>query len=353
VIHLVPGTTAARDVCIAMIKAGKHVVTANKALLAEHGDELFALAAERGVSIAFEAAVAGGVPVIAGLRDGLVANRIETICAILNGTCNFILTKMEEDGKSYADALAEAQKLGYAEADPTLDVNGHDTVHKLALLARIAFLMRVPVSSIRCQGIQQVTAQDIASARTMGSRIKLLAVAKARPEGIELSVAPTLVPLGHPLASVSRNYNGVYIVGDASGPMLFVGQGAGALPTASAILADVVELACGSYQAVSGNFQFFTPARQLSLLSERDEVSGRYARFVVPDRAGILAGITGALSGNAVSVLSIHQGAPDIKGRATIEVVTHPLDSTHFSAAVASIDSSGLTLQPTVVYRSL
>ena len=353
VIHLVPGTTDARDICLALLNAGKHVVTANKALLAEHGDELFAIAAQRGVCIAFEAAVAGGVPVIAGLRDGLVANRIETICAILNGTCNFILTKMEDDRKSYADALAEAKQLGYAEADPTLDVNGHDTAHKLALLARIAFLVRVPVLDIRCQGIQEITAQDIASARTMGSRIKLLAVAQARPEGLTLSVAPTLVPIGHPLASVSRNYNGVYIVGDASGPMLFVGQGAGALPTASSILADVMSLAAGSYQATAKAFQFFSPERQWTLVTKQREISARYARFVVPDRAGILAGITNSLSANGVSILSIHQGAPGGDGRATIEVITHPLDALHFASAIASIDASGLTLEATVSYRSL
>jgi homoserine dehydrogenase len=260
---------------------------------------------------------------------------------------------MEQDGTSYADALAQAQKLGYAESDPTLDVNGHDTAHKLALLARIAFLMKVPVANIRCEGIQKITAQDIASARTMGSRIKLLAMAKARPEGVELCVAPTLVPIDHPLAAVSRNYNGVYIIGDASGPMLFTGQGAGALPTASAVLADVVELATGSYQATAKTFQFLAPKREWTLLGDGDEVSARYARFVVPDRAGILAGLTNALSSHQVSVQRIHQGTPVGDGRATIEVVTHPLEGKRFDAALANIAASGLTVEPAVVYRSL
>jgi homoserine dehydrogenase len=229
VIHLVGGTTAAKDLCVASLKAGKHVVTANKALLAEHGDELFALAAKHQVTIAFEAAVAGGIPIIAALRDGLVANRIEGIYAILNGTCNYILTRMTEDGKDYGAALNEAQELGYAEADPTLDVNGTDTAHKLAILARIAFHGRIPLVELRCEGIDKITALDIESARTMGACIKLLAVAKPGARGLELRVAPTLIPIDHPLASVNKNYNGIYVHGSAAGPTLLVGQGAGAL----------------------------------------------------------------------------------------------------------------------------
>jgi homoserine dehydrogenase len=230
VMLLVGGTTDARQLCLRAIEAGKHVVTANKALLAEHGDEIFAAAARRGVGVAFEAAVAGGVPVIAALRDGLLANRIEAIYAILNGTCNFILTKMETEGLGYREALAEAQRLGYAEEDPTLDVSGADTAHKLALLARIAFNARIPLSQVRVEGIQRLGFLDIRSAKTMGARIKLIAAARQRPEGLELRVAPTLVPFEHPLADVSRNYNGIFVVGDAAGPTLLVGQGAGALP---------------------------------------------------------------------------------------------------------------------------
>jgi homoserine dehydrogenase len=353
VIHLVGGTTVAKDICIACLEAGKHVVTANKALLAEHGDELFALAAQRGVSIAFEAAVAGGIPVIAALRDGLVANRIDAIYAILNGTCNYILTRMEEEGRSYVDALHEAQSLGYAEEDPTLDVNGTDTAHKLAILARIAYHSRIPINAIRCEGIQQLSSADIVSARTMGARIKLLAVAKRGDGGLELRVAPTLVPLDHPLASVTRNYNGIYITGSAAGPTLLVGQGAGALPTASAILADVVDVCTGRYQATANRFRFFTTATDVALLPEDAELTGSYARFLVPDRAGVLAGITQVFSQHGVSILSIHQGAPDSQGRATIEVVTHPLTSRSFFAAIHSIDGSHLTLTPTVTLRRL
>ena len=353
VIHLVGGTTVAKDICIACLDAGKHVVTANKALLAEHGDELFARAASRGVSIAFEAAVAGGIPIIAALRDGLVANRIDAIYAILNGTCNYILTRMEEEGRSYGDALLEAQRLGYAEEDPTLDVNGTDTAHKLAILARIAYHSRIPIHAIRCEGIQQITQADILSAKTMGARIKLLAVAKRGDGGLELRVAPTLVPLDHPLASVRRNYNGIHVLGSAAGPTLLVGQGAGALPTASAILADVVDVCTGRYQATTSRFRFFSAAHDVALLPEDAELTGSYARFHVPDRAGVLASITQIFSQHGVSILSIHQGTPDAQGHATIEVVTHPLTSRSFFAAIHSIDGQQVTLTPTVTLRRL
>jgi homoserine dehydrogenase len=353
VIHLVGGTTAARDLCIACLKAGKHVVTANKALLAIHGDELFALAATYGVTIAFEAAVAGGIPVIAALRDGLVANRIKAIYAILNGTCNYILTRMTEDGKGYAEALKEAQALGYAESDPTLDVNGTDTAHKLAILARIAFHSRIPISDIRCEGIENLTAQDIASAKTMGARIKLLAVAKQSEKGLELRVAPTLIQSNHPLSNVNQNYNGVYIDGSAAGPTLLVGQGAGALPTASAVLADVVDVCTGRYQNTAKRFQFFTHALEARLLPEADEVTGSYARFLVPDKAGVLAGITAELNKKGVSVLSIHQGTADPNGHALIEISTHTVRSKDFFDAINAIDASGLTLKPTVTLRRL
>lgn len=353
VIHLVGGTTAATDLCRACLTAGKHVITANKAMLAEHGDELFALAEAKGVSIAFEAAVAGGIPVIAALRDGLVANRIDGIHAILNGTCNYILSQMESAGMSYADALAGAQRLGYAEADPTLDVDGTDTAHKLAILARIAFHGRIPLSSIRTEGIQTITYQDIVSARRMGARIKLLAVAQRRPAGLELRVAPTLVPLDHPLAAINANHNGIAITSSHAGATLLVGPGAGARPTASAVLADLVDVCTGRYEATARRFAFFRPGLEAPLLAERDELTGSYARFTVPDRAGVLAGIATILSNHGVSLRSIHQEEPGVDGSAIIEAVTHPLRGGSFLAAVETIDRSGLTVRPTVILRRL
>ncbi len=353
VIHVVGGTTVAKDLLIACLKAGKNVVTTNKALLAEHGDELFALAAKHGRAIAFEAAVAGGVPVIAALRDGLVANRIDAIHAILNGTCNFILTRMEQDGMGYDEALGAAQKLGYAEADPTLDVDGTDTAHKLALLARIAFNARIPASAVRVEGIQNLTFQDIASARTMGCRIKLIACARRLADGLDLHVAPTLVALDHPLAAVNQNYNGIHIHGSAAGPTLLVGQGAGPLPTASAVLADVVDMVTGRYAATAVRFAFFRSTTVIPFLSARQEQTGYYARFITADRPGVLAGITSILSRHGASVQSIHQGNADAAGRATIEVITHPLLGGSFNAAVTEIDAAGLTTCPSTTLRRL
>ncbi|HAT10159.1 MAG TPA: homoserine dehydrogenase [Planctomycetes bacterium] len=350
---LVGGTTFAKDLCLACLKAGKHVVTSNKALIAAHGDELFAVAKENKVAVAFEAAVAGGIPIIGALRDGLAANRIESITGILNGTTNFILTMMEQKQWGYQQALSEAQRLGYAEADPTLDVNGTDTAHKLAILSRIAFGIRVPLSALRIEGIQNVTAQDMASAARLKSRIKLLAMATQRPEGLELHVAPTLVPLDHPLAAVHMNYNGVFVVGSASGPQLFTGQGAGALPTASAVLSDVIDVALGRAEQTFGSYGFFNQPKPPAFLAEADERTASYARFATPDKPGILAGITQILSVRGISIRSIYQGETDDQGQASIELVTHPARGGDFLEAVAEIDRKGLTTAPSVCYRRL
>jgi homoserine dehydrogenase len=325
VVHAVGGTGIAKDLLLALIAAGKHVVTSNKALIAEHGDAIFAAA----------------------------ANRIETIHAILNGTSNFILTQMEVESLDYATALKQAQALGYAEADPTLDVNGTDTAHKLAILARIAFAASVPVKVIRIEGIQAITAADIASARTMGCRIKLLAVARQQTSGLELRVAPTLVPLDHPLAAVNKNYNGIAIQGNNAGPHLLVGQGAGARPTASAVLADVIDVLSGRYQLTARQFPFFAARPTPAIVDVAEELTGSYARFAVADKPGVLAGITNLLSQHGASVLSIHQGAADAKGRATIEVSTHPMRGKSFLDAVEAIDGSGLTLYQTVCLRRM
>jgi homoserine dehydrogenase len=353
IIHLVGGTGIATEMCRRCLAAGKHVVTANKAMLSEQGDELFALAAENGVSIAFEAAVAGGIPIIAALRDGLVANRIEGIHAILNGTCNYILTSMENDDVDYNDALSEAQRLGYAEEDPTLDVNGTDTAHKLAILARIAFNGRVPFADIRVEGIQNITALDIASARALGARIKLLAVAQMRPSGLELRVAPTLVPLDHPLAAVHGSQNGIAIASNNALSTFLMGPGAGALPTASAVVADVVDVCAGRYQETFSRFHFVTAGTPVPLLPEAEEFTASYARFTVADRTGVLAGIASRLSSHGISFSSLRQMASDGSGPATIEVLTHPIRGGAFLDAVEAIDAAGLTLRPTTILRKL
>ena len=353
VCHLVGGTDEAKTLLEACLEAGKPVITANKALLAEHGDDLFALAHRRRAAIAFEAAVAGGIPVIAALRDGLVANRLGAIHAILNGTCNYILTRMEADGASYADALAEAQRLGYAELDPTLDVDGHDTAHKLAILARIAIGRRIPVHGIRVEGIRHLTAADIRSAQTMGYRIKLVATAVVQGDRLDLHVAPTLVPLTHPLAAVMGSANGVLLHASAAGPTLLTGAGAGALPTASAVLADVVDVVTGRYRHTADHFAFLGQASVADLVDPGDERTGHYARFTVADRPGVLAGIAGALSRNGVSVSSVHQRRSDATGTTAIEVITHPAPRRMVEGALRSVEQGGLTAAPTVWLRTL
>lgn len=356
VLHLVGGTTEAKELLLACLRAGKPVVTANKALIAEHWDELFPVAAEHGVSIAFEAAVAGSIPIIGALRDGLVANRIDGIQAILNGTCNYILTQMEQIGSTFDESLTEAQELGYAEADPTLDVDGTDTAHKLAILARIVGMGPVDFDCISVEGIQRVTAEDIASAKRLHCRIKLLAHARQREdhEGLELHVAPTLVSLDHPLAAVGDNYNAVHIEADAAGPTLLVGQGAGAHPTASAVLADLVDIATGRYRETASRFKFFQDGEPVVHVPENEEISASYARFRVADRPGVLAQLTRHLGEAGVSILSIVQPESATEdGIASVEITTHPCRGADFFNAVRAIEAAGLTDEPVVVWRRL
>ena len=245
VVQLIGGTSAARNIMLKVLDAGKDVVTANKALLAAHGAELFQRARERGCCISFEAAVAGGIPVIASISESLTANRIESVGGILNGTCNFIITQMQEHGSDYSDVLLKAQDLGYAEADPTLDVNGSDTAQKLAILAQLAFELHVDWETIPRKGVDELALQDIQMADALGYRIKLLATAAIGESEPVLSVSPTLVCKDEPLASVSGAFNAVQIVGDAVGPVFYQGYGAGEMPTASAVVSDVIATACG------------------------------------------------------------------------------------------------------------
>jgi len=348
VCHLVGGTDEAFAIAMRLIEAGKHVVTANKALLAEHADELLSAAASHGVKLAYEAAVAGGIPIIAALRDGLVANHITGIRAILNGTCNYVLTEMEERGTSFAEALAQAQELGYAEADPTLDIDGTDSAHKLAILARLAFGRRVDLGRVSVEGIEAITVDDIESAQRLGCRIKLLAVAVPRDDGrCELHVAPTLVPTEHPLGGVGSNFNAVLIDAHAAGETLLVGQGAGSLPTASAVVADLVDIATGSYQGELG------PGGELAICPENDEVTGSYARFTVADEPGILAKITERLAAQGISILAVHQNAPIHDRPAVIEVVTHPARGGDFFEALRGIESPELVYEPPSTLRMM
>lgn len=304
----------------AAIMAGKHVVTANKALLAKHGNELAKLAEEKGVSLNFEAAVAGGIPVIKSIREGMASNEISRIYGILNGTCNYILTRMENEGLSFEDCLADAQRLGYAEADPTFDVEGNDTAHKLAILTSLAFGTEIDADAIFLEGITTLTATDIKAADEMGYRIKLLGVAQKTDTGIEQRVHPTMVPKASAIAQISGVTNGVTIDGDAIGSITLVGPGAGGDATASAVVADLADIARDIKVAPLGR-----PAASLEPYVQarmRAHEGGYYIRLGVSDRPGAFASIAKRMAEQEISLESIMQSKDRVSGRKTAEAAT-------------------------------
>src|SRR5271157_70836 len=309
VVQLIGGLEPDRSIMLKVLQSGKNVITANKALLAEHGRELFDCARRAGRTIAFEAAVGGGIPVIAAINQSLVANQIQSIHGILNGTSNFILTQMEDNGKSYAEALAEAQRLGYAEANPAMDVNGSDAAQKLAILAHLSFGSRLDWKVIPRTGIEAVDVADMRYARELGYSIKLLAVAELVPEGLELHVSPTLVRQGSTLAQVHGAYNAMRIVGDAVGRVFLHGLGAGQMPTASACIADLIDTLLGRTAITFRTLQLWSDKRAAPVaLRDPSGVSGRfYVRFHVEDRPGVMAEITGILGRHKISIASVIQ----------------------------------------------
>ncbi len=353
VVELVGGLEPARSFMLKAIQAGKHVVTANKALLAHHGVELFGEARTRGVMLGFEAAVAGGIPLIRALKDGLVANRIVSVFGIVNGTSNYILTKMTDEGLEFPAALKEAQAKGYAEADPTLDVEGMDSAHKLQILATLAFRTSVDLKEIHTEGITRVTPQDIAYARELGHRIKLLAIAKATDGGLEVRVHPTMIPAGSPLAAVSGVFNAVFIAGDAVGDLMFYGRGAGQMPTASAVWSDVVEIArrlAHSLRALPLDLPASSPGPPR--LRPMEEIrSAYYLRVMAVDRPGVLSQVAGVLGQHDISIASVIQ-----KGRAAAEAVpvvmmTHEARERDMRQALAAIDRLAVVAGPTGMIR--
>lgn len=325
VIELVGGTTIAREFVLRALKLGKPVVTANKALLAEHGEEIFALAAANNTGVRFEASVAGGVPIIRALREGLVANRIDRICGILNGTCNYILTKMEREGVTFEHALKEAQAAGYAEADPGLDVDGFDTAHKAAILAWLAYGVPVPMDKIHVEGIRGLNRVDIEYARDFGYRVKLLAVIKSVDGQVEVRVHPTLVPHEHMLSSVMGVFNAVVVDGDIVGQTIYYGRGAGRLPTASAVVSDVAEVARNL--AEGGRTSRCSPVSPAGPgeLRPMGEVESRYyLRLFMIDKPGILGVVATILGQYGISLASIIQKEPERVGRHVVVVfLTH------------------------------
>jgi len=318
----------ARELVEAALKAGKHVVTANKALIAHHGTALARLAEEKGVARNYEAAVAGGIPIVKTMRESLAGNEIRSIHGILNGTCNYILTEMETTGRDFADVLKDAQALGYAEADPTFDVGGIDAAHKLAILASLAFGTEVDFANVHIEGIEKISATDIAFAREFGFKVKLLAIAEKANGGVVQRVHPALVPEGTPLAAVSGVYNAVAVDGDRVGHLVLEGRGAGEGPTASAVLSDLADIARGLIVP-----PFILPAKKLKAPAKAamdTHKSSFYLRFLAVDRAGSMAEITRALAQASVSIERIVQrGAPGGKGgdgRLPVVFITHETD---------------------------
>ena len=327
VLELMGGTDAARDAVERALRAGKPVVTANKALIALHGQALFDLASEAGTTLSYEAAVAGGIPLIKALREGLAANRVHSIAGIINGTCNYILTEMSQTGAAFEDVLAEAQRLGYAEADPTFDVGGIDAAHKLTILASIAFGIPLSFDKVTTDGIGSVTAEDLAYARELGYRIKPLAIARRQEQGVELRVHPTLVPEKDLRANVNGVLNAVVVRADAASPTGYFGPGAGAEATASAVLADVVDLArrsTGTDMPALG--QATDASGVLAPLAIDEAVCAHYLRLRVADTPGVLKSISGVLAEHAISIEAIVQKELQTPGgTTTVIILTQPV----------------------------
>jgi homoserine dehydrogenase len=331
----------------AALSAGKPAITANKALLAHHGAALAKLAESKGVALNFEASVAGGIPIVKTIREGLAGNRVGKLFGIMNGTCNYILTKMANEGRSFADVLKEAQSLGYAEADPSFDVGGFDTAHKLAVLTSLAFGVEVNLKAIDIEGIERVTLDDIRNAGDLGYKIKLLGVAVAHAEGIEQRVHPTLVPKGSPMADTDGVFNAVVVKGDFAGDLMLEGRGAGAHPTASAVLSDVVDIARGNLRPTFG-----VPAAELRPYAQAPKKAhegGFYVALELRDKPGAVAAIAGILADENISIESIVQRGlvekDAVRATAPFILITHDTLETAMRAALARIETDGHVAQ--------
>ncbi|MCP4944864.1 MAG: homoserine dehydrogenase [Planctomycetaceae bacterium] len=346
VAQLIGGLEPARTIMLALLESGKDIVTANKALLAEHGAELFTRARELGRSIAFEASVAGGIPIIANISQCLSANQIGSLEGILNGTSNFIVTQMDENGASYDDVVREAQRLGYAESDPTMDVDGTDAAQKLAILAHLAFGATVDWSQIPRTGIDGLDPEDLLYAQKLGFRIKLLAIANLAEDGLELSVSPTLVPVGTPLAEVRDAYNAIQVIGDAVGPVFYHGQGAGQMPTASAVAADLIDTAVGRTRLTFQTLEYFSTNQPPRVkLRDGDTSTGRYYfRLSVSNHPGTLASIAAVLAQHGISIASViqHEGREGGPQRDPVPLVIMTHMATEGEARAATDDIQAL-----------
>lgn len=344
VVELIGGYTLSKELVLKAIANKKHVVTANKALIALHGNEIFAAAQANNVMVAYEAAVAGGIPIIKALREGLGANRIEWVAGIINGTTNFILTEMREKGLNFADVLGEAQRLGYAEADPTFDVEGIDAAHKLTIMSAIAFGMPMKFEQAYTEGITKLQQVDIKYAEELGYRVKLLGITKRTDDGVELRVHPTLIPEKRLVANVNGAMNAVVVKGDAVGPTLYYGAGAGAEPTASAVVADLMDVArlidASSAQRVP--YLAFQPdqVQDLPILPMAEVQSAYYLRLRASDKPGVLADVTKILGDRGISIDAMMQKEPDEnETEANIVILTHVTVEKNMNAAIAAIEA--------------
>lgn len=341
IVELIGGSTLARELILAAIAEGKHVVTANKALLALHGNEIFAEASAKGVMVAFEAAVAGGIPIIKSIREGLTANRIQWLAGIINGTTNFILSEMRRRNLDFATALQEAQDFGYAEADPTFDIEGVDAAHKLALLASIAFGIQIQFDSVYVEGISHLAQEDFTHAHKLGYRIKLLSIARHRKEGIELRVHPTLIKENELLSNVEGSMNAVLVCGDAVGETLYYGPGAGSEPTASSVIADLVDVTRMHHTDPENRVPHlaFQPdaLADYPILPIEDTETSYYLRLLVDDQSGVMAEITRVLAEDDISIDSMIQ-EQDNDGKATIIFLTHKSREGAIEKAIGQIE---------------
>jgi homoserine dehydrogenase len=354
---LVGGLEPARTITLQLLESGKDIVTANKLLLAEHGPELFDRARELGRSIAFDACVGGGIPIVTNIAQCFSANQIENLRGILNGTTNFIVSQMEEHGTTYAAALKQAQRLGYAEPDPTMDVSGGDAAQKLAILAHLAFGARVHWSEIPCIGIEGLDPADLRYAKELGYRIKLIAVAELHAAGLELHVSPTLVRIGTPLAEVRQAYNAIQVIGDAVGPIFFHGLGAGQMPTASSVVADMIDTAVGRTGITFRTLNLWSQGEARVALLDHKQLAGRYyLRFTVEDRPGVLAEIAGVLGKHEISIASVIQHEPSGDGphrTVPLVIMSYKASEGSAQAAMAEIDKLKCTRTGSVRMRVL
>ena len=355
IIEMIGGEGIAKDLILKAIENGKHVVTANKALLAAQGNELFAAASQKGVDLAFEASVGGCMPIIKSIRESLVGNHIKAMTGILNGTCNYILSKITDEGISFKEALDQAQNQGYAEADPTLDIEGFDTAHKIAILAALAYGMEINLGDVYIEGISRITPLDIAFAEQFGYRIKLLAISKFIDDRVEARVHPTMIPFDNLLTHINGTVNAVTVSGDAVGDILLYGHGAGMMPTASAVISDIVDIArnilCGTARRVPPLSYQRENIRKIPILPIEDLVTHYYFRFAALDHPGVLSTISGILGKYDISIQSVHQKGRKTNGSVPVVMLSHLVREADVKQALSEISALDVVSDEPILIR--